>query len=264
MLIEQSFNLFAPEARLRVKAGWLPGLGVLMVVLTLGACKTDTLPELPGYEAYFPLSEGRYWEYSVDTIHYRETVENDTQRWLVRLECGAVFEDLEGLSTYPVSRYRRRTASDPWRYDNTWLMRKQEGRAEWVENNLRLIKLVFPLTESNTWQGHAFLSDLENIPVLESCNNFGFLYGWQYRTEGLHQPFNQDGWSFDSTVTVLQSGEQNLIEYNAGMEHYAIGVGLFRRDFYHLTTQTICPECPWSEKAECGYAVSERLTDWAE
>ena len=58
---------------------------------------------------------------------------------------------------------------------------------------------------------------------------------------------------------MIQTGESNLIEYNYAEETFAVGVGLIRRSFAHLTTQTICPECPWSEKAECGYTVDMEL-----
>jgi hypothetical protein len=231
-------------------------------VVIFGSCETEILPELPGYEQYFPTDEGRIWEYQLDSIIYRETVPNDTQRWFVREEVGPEYTDLEGVPSFPVMRYRRRNPSENWRYDNTWVIRRWEGRGEYVENNLRFVKLVFPIREGDSWNGHLFFSDLENIPVVESCNNYAFLYDWEYRYTGVHQAGIAGSFSFDSTLTVQQAGEQNLIEFNSAEEHYATGVGLIKRRFDHLTTQNICPECPWSDKAECGFSVIQTLVYW--
>jgi len=234
----------------------------LSLLLFLASCETEILPEQPGYEQYFPLASGRVWEYQLDSIIYRETLPNDTQRWFLRQELGQEYTDLEGRPSFPIMLYRRRSESNPWQYYQTGTARLWENRAEWVENNLRAIKLVFPLKANAEWNGHLFFSDLESIPTLEACNNLAYLYDWTYRYDALHSPFSVGALAFDSTLTVLQTGEQNLIEYNAGSERYAAGIGLVWRQFEHLTTQTICPECAWSEKAECGYGVEQRLLRW--
>ncbi len=237
-------------------------LPFLFVLTALTACETVILPEPEAYGQYYPIQEGRIWEFKLDSIIYRETLPNDTQRWYIRQVVGAEYTDLEGRPSFPVMRYRRRTMTDAWRYDNTWTMRLWEGRAEWVENNLRFVKLVFPVKQGSTWNGHLFLSDLANIPVTESCNNYEYLEDWTYQCTAIHQPGTAGSLAFDSTLTVQQTGEQNLIEFNASEERYAAGVGLVWRSFQHLTTQTICPECPWSEKAECGFSLEQTLIYW--
>ncbi|MBI1193033.1 MAG: hypothetical protein GC205_07660 [Bacteroidetes bacterium] len=258
-LAHQFAAITNPPLRLpRVFAGSM----LVAFLLMLAACETETLPEQPRYEQYFPLESGRVWEYQLDSILYRETVPNDTQRWFIRQELGQEYTDLEGRPSFPVLTYRRRSAADAWRYHQTGIARIWQNRAEWVENNLRSIKLVFPVQESSDWQGHLFFSDLENIPTVEACNNLAYLYDWTYAYQDLHLPTTLGALSFDSTLTVNQIGEQNLIEYNAASERYATGVGLVWRKFEHLTTQTICPECPWAEKAECGYSVEQQLIRW--
>jgi len=239
-----------------------PASLIIAFALVLGSCETETLPELPRYEEYFPLQSGRAWEYQLDSILYRETVPNDTQRWFIRQEIGLEYSDLEGRPSFPVLIYRRRSEADSWRYHQTGIARIWQNRGEWVENNLRAIKLVFPVQASADWQGHLFFSDLESIPTVEACNNLAYLYDWTYTYQDLHVPATIGVLRFDSTLTVGQIGEQNLIEYNAASERYAAGVGLIWRKFEHLTTQTICPECPWTEKAECGYSVEQQLLRW--
>ncbi len=229
------------------------------MLLTLAACETVLIQPEVQPQRYFPASEGMVREYRVDTIHYRETLGSDTQRWYVRQVLGPEMLDLEGQTTYTVEVYRRRQPADNWQYHRTDLIRLSDQRAEYVENNLRFIKLVFPMVQGLRWNGHAFLSDLSSVPVTESCNNYQFLEGWQFHYTELDQFVLFDGIPLDSTVLVTQTGEQNLIEFNQSSERYAAGIGLIWRRFEHLTTQTICPECPWTEKAECGFAVEQWL-----
>jgi hypothetical protein len=102
------------------------------------------------------------------------------------------------------------------------------------------------------------------VPVSEQCNNYRFLENWNFRYEEAHRVFVLDGLPLDSTVLVVQQGEQNLIEYNEARERYAAGLGLIWRRFDHLTTQNLCPECPWTEKVECGFSVEQWLVGWEE
>lgn len=230
------------------------------LMAAISSCETTVIPGAPDYSNYFGLEEGQFREYLVDSIYYRETVDNDTTQWEVREEIGESFTDLEGQLAYTVLRYKRLPGNSNWIYEHTWTARVNSQHAELVENNLRFLKLAFPPSSGKTWAGHIHLGGLSTIPVTESCNNLSFLEGWDFVYEQVHQPLFIGPLDFDSTVTVLQTGNQNLIEFNESREVYAMGVGLIQRDFFHLTTQDICESCPWDEKAECGYAVSTRIT----
>lgn len=240
---------------------------LLMMLALIGAssCEEAFVP-VPSttVEAYFPLSEGRTWTYTVDTIHYREIGGNDTSRWELQEVLGAPFTDLSGGTSYTVERYRRPDTSLPWRYLSTATVRWEAGQLFRQDNNLSILKLVGPLQADQQWQGHIPLADLSSIPTAESCNNWRFLEGWTFWYSNLDTTLALGGQALDSVLTVRQAGEQNLIEHNDGFERYAQGIGLVERSFRHLTTQSICPECPWSEKAECGFAVHAALTAWTE
>lgn len=230
-----------------------------LLLTALAACETQVFPEGPSAEGHFPLAEGRSWTYALDTIHYREIGGNDTARWWLLDRLGAPYTDLTGGTSFPVERYRRADTSLPWRYFATATVRWSAGQLQWSDNNLGTVRLVDPPRDGLAWQGHLPIADLSTIPVAESCNNWRFLEDWTYAYENLDGTWSGMDRVFDSVLTVTQAGEQNLIEHNDGLERFAPGVGMVERSFRHLTTQTICPECPWEEKAECGFAVTQRL-----
>ena len=121
---------------------------------------------------------------------------------------------------------------------------------------------MFPLREGKHWNGNIYLGSLSSIPVNESCNNLVFLEDWDYEYTAIHAAENIGTFSFDSTATVEQNGSTNLTELNTSTEIYAKNVGLVYREFYHLTTQNICPTCPWEENAECGYIVRQTVVEF--
>ena len=241
----------------RVSALMLLLTGVLLV-----GCDTTFTEPGPAYEDYFPLRVGARWDFQVDSVIYRETTDNDTTSWLVREEVVDSYTDLEGLPAFVIRRSMRADASANWRIEDTWTARLNGDKGEKVEDNLRFIRLVFPPSEGLIWKGHAYLGGLATIPVAENCNNLSFLEDWDFTYGAVHRPWSDGSLSFDSTLTVLEAGEINLIEFNEAEAVYAIGVGMVYRRFAHLTTQTICPDCPWEEKAECGYSFEQRLVDW--
>ena len=240
----------------------LPWLPVLLLALVVQSCETVVLPANDAQATpYFPLEEGREWVYALDTIHYRETAENDTARWFLREVIGTPYQDLTNQTAYPIERWRRSDTTLPWRYFATGTAAWRDGQLQWSNNNLRVLRLVSPATAGVTWNGHIPLADLSVIPTQEECNNWSFLANWMYTYSSVGS-FALESTVFDSVITVEQAGEQNLIEFNDGEARFAAGVGLIERSFRHLTTQDICPECPWEEKVSCGFAVTQRLLVW--
>ena len=239
--------------------------GLLLVsglALALGACDPTFVD--PGFALatdYYPLETGRSVTYRVDSILYYETITNDTISWDIRETIGTPYTGINGLQTWPVERYRSEPGLSNWELVDVWAVVYENSRLERTEQNLRFIRLISPVAEGSTWQGHVYLGDLSEIPVAEQCNNLSFLEGWTYTYEEVGVPATVGDMNFDETVLVRQTGEQNLIEHNESEERYAKGVGMVYRYFRHFTTQTICPECPWEDNVECGYSVTMTVID---
>lgn len=212
---------------------------------------------------YYPLDTGKYIIYQVDSIIYNETFANDTTSWQVMEMLSDTFYDLNGRLNYTIERYRRSDAAAEWQLVNIWQVLYADGRVEKVENNLRFIKLATFLMNGWTWDGHAYLGGLDDLPFDYECNRLSYYEGWDYSYANLERPFEINGLSFENTVTVLQEGDSNLIWFDQGKEIYAEFIGLVYKEFFHFYTQDItCPTCPWEERVECGYSVKMSVLEY--
>lgn len=239
--------------------------GLLIASILYMACDKP-LPEpiAPDYPyAYFPLEDGKYVVYQVDSIIYNETFANDTTSWQVKEKITDTFYDLEGRLNYVIERSRRLSDTALWEEVDVWYAAQIDGKIEKVENNLRFIKLSAPLRNDLRWDGNAYLGGLDDIPFDYECNRLSYYEGWDYTYQSIEQPFVANGINFPNTVTVIQQGDSNLIWFDYAKEIYAEDVGLIYKEFYHYYTQDFsCPTCPWNERVQCGYSVRMELIDY--
>ena len=55
-----------------------------------------------------------------------------------------------------VKRYYRPAANMPWILGDVWTQKRTTNTAERVEENVRFIKMEFPVKDGGTWQGNAY------------------------------------------------------------------------------------------------------------
>ncbi len=73
-------------------------------------------------------------------------------------------------------------------------------------------------------------------------SNLSFLAGWQYEYTSVNQPLTYNTHSFDSTVTVTQFVDSNVIQQYIYREQYAKHVGLIYKYEDSLSTQPNQPK----------------------
>jgi hypothetical protein len=167
----------------------------------------DEVPSL-GYE-YFPLITGKSYIYQVDSLGYDNNSGSttiDTLTYYYKIQMGDAFTDGAGMTSYFIQRYFADSLNGPWNEVNTWTALRTNERAEQVEENIRYVKLIFPVTEIKSWDGNMM-------------NSLGFE---RYRVVAFQQPFLQ----FDNTIAIQQRNDSNAIEVIRKQERYAAGIGL--------------------------------------
>lgn len=199
---------------------------VAITGLIFSGCKKDNATEQPflGYN-YFPLNVGSEKIYQVDSIGYLgytfdpvlETVEIDSVHYQVKEVVESFFADNEGRQTARIVRYKRLTSSDPWEIYKVYAANRTATTAERVEDNTRYIKLVFPPKENEKWNGNSLNND-------ES----GYM---EYSFTSVNVPGNIGPLNFDSTLTVLQLLDDNLITYSYYTEQYAANTGMIYKEY---------------------------------
>ncbi|MBX7224391.1 MAG: hypothetical protein K1X55_00035 [Chitinophagales bacterium] len=227
-------------------------LSIIFIVLTLFvlSCQKDSSEDFIlryGYE-YFPDEEGNYVIYNVDSITYNDffnPVLVTRKSFQLKEVIGESFTDLSGRPSKKLYRYTRENASSTWNIADVYYQTLNKNTAEKVEENLRYIKLVFPIKSGKEWSGNIFINPADNLSYLED---------WTYQMQAVDEPFSNAALSFDSTLTVLQQYDSSAINLTSSKEVYAKGAGLVYKELKVLTSQNNFDQ-PWEQRAEQGFIL---------
>jgi hypothetical protein len=194
---------------------------IIAVALSVFSCKKEQVAQDLHYD-YYDLTPGRYIDYSVLEIIHDENqlIKHDTLRYELRTLIGDTIIDDEGRIARKYLRFKRNNNSLPWAQTDVWTTIVVDNRAELVEENQRLIKLVFAPTASKQWNTNAFNMN----PVLTVFYS------------DIHKSKTIGAFTFDSTLVVeIEENETNAIQYKRKYETYAKGIGLVSKYFKDLS-----------------------------
>ena len=204
------------------------------ITLLVFSCKKDPQQPLIIDKSYFPLQTGRYIIYDVDSIHYNNFFSYTDPRYFtqaiyqIKEEVDSPYIDNTGDTAYKIIRSRRDDDSQPWVVTDIWSANLTDHTAEKVEENLRFVKLDFPVMLGKQWYGNMFV---------ETDSPFEWLDGWKYEYTTVNQSLTLGGIAFDSTLTVTQQDDENVIEQTIFIEKYAKNVGMIYKFEEHMETQ---------------------------
>lgn len=197
-------------------------LYIALIVFTLvfiASCKKqNNAPDF--HYNYFDLTNGRYIEYDVMEIHHdvSASVQHDTSYFQLRTVIGDTVIDNEGRIARKFLRYTRPNASGSWVLNDVWTAIIDQNRAEIIEENQRVIKLVFAPTISKEWNPNAFNMNPEMTSYYADIHNS--------KTVG--------NLFFDSSLVVEQDDFFSLIDRKRKFEVYAKGIGMVRKYYKDL------------------------------
>ena len=183
---------------------------------------------------YAPYDTGHYIIYDVDSITYTfsNSKVRDTVRYQLKEILTDTFYDNLGEVNLQLERFARASENDPWVYDRKWYVQRNTTNYIKREDDLKFVKLVFPLTEGEEWDGNIYVS---------KSSPFEDFRDWVYAYENVDVPYSINGMSFDSTASVLEVDDQNAISKRLRREVYARGVGLIYQEWeiLHTTSGTV-------------------------
>lgn len=193
-----------------------------LLLLAFNACKKSQVEEPPdmGYD-YYPGRVGSYIIYDVDSIWYREKLNNDTitLKFQIKEKIDTIYTDNQGRPTLKIIRYRKNFndtipySQMSWEIQDVWAANITKTTAEVVEENLRYVKLIFPVKKNATWNGNA-------------QNTLG---QWDYKYSEKDAAASVGGNSFEKTLKVTQKYFLSAINKENYFERYAKGVGMIYR-----------------------------------
>jgi hypothetical protein len=127
------------------------------------------------------------------------------------------FIDNSGRNTQRIERYIRKNDTTQWIIRNVWYANSINNNIEKVEDNIRYVKLIFPIKIHKQWDGNAF-----NVFDMQ-----------KYEYTSIENPYVVNGINYPNTLTVTQKDETSLIHKDYAVEVYAKNIGLiYKRSYY--------------------------------
>ena len=218
-------------------------LYLVVLIILFASCKkeTENLSPITVFQIY-PLAVGKTFFYRLDStlpVNFGAALKVTSYHAKDSIE--STFLDASGRTSYRIFRYLRDTLdTQDWVFTATNYATITNNTIEYVENNLRYIKLANVVSYNTTWLGNSYINTQLPSP-------YYFLDGWNYQYQNIDMPYSCLKGTLPNTTTVLQQDYQvpqsgfDASQYNEksySIEVYAKGVGLIYKDFLHYTWQT--------------------------
>lgn len=173
-----------------------------------------------GY-SYFWSGDGFYLVYQVDsTVHTGSSdVVHSFQIKEIHKEW---FTDGENDAAMRIEQWKKGDGEDVWQPYKVSVQKRTITTGERVEDNLRWIKLVFPLEEGKEWNGYAYTTLGESEFFMSDVN----------------RPFQVGGFAFDSTLKVVHYDTETFLSEKSRFEYYGKNVGLIHKKCVDISLQS--------------------------
>lgn len=221
------------------------GLFFLAVITLCLSCNQDKdlVPELKGIK-YFPTDSGRYWIYNVHEINYNaDTIDTIYQRKDI------IFNsfDYQNTTVYELYRFYKpsNTANWPLQPDSVWSFTTNQNQITLKESNVEYIRLAFPLSNGNTWDGNAKNTALTDV----------------FTVSNFEKPYSVGSFYFPLTVDIIEEHSLNLVYKDYRNRIYAENVGMIYKNYEQLYFNTD-PNNIGQGKIEYGSMTEETLIEY--
>ena len=220
-------------------------LCLILPVFILFACaKKNELLSTVSLNEYYPLQVGKFISYNLDsTVFINFNTRDTVVRYQVKDSVDAKLTDNLGQPAYRIIRYVRKDASRSWTPNNTFMAVQTPNSIEFVENNLRFIKLVLPIKQDYTWKGNRYLT-FDPYPSYGFSS--AFMDGWDYTYRDVNSSLIVGGLNYQNILTVAERDETlgdpkiagtSYAEKTYSIEKYAKNIGLIYKEFIHWEYQ---------------------------
>lgn len=241
---------------------------LLCLIAAVSACKkTIHYPATAPADYFIPLETGKYAIYRLDSLNFYYYGQLDTvTSYLAKDSVEGSFTDGEGNKAWYVTRYLSDTTGQFWYASETYTVTPSASRLEMTEDNLRFIKLAFPISQGFSWSGNSYLpyAPYQDFFDFSDISTHLDLSTWNYTYQTVNKPFSVLGKTYDSSVTVLQENDSinapvvdptSFGTRTYWSETYAKHIGLVYR---HTEMWEYQPPTP--DGTQAGYKIGFQLT----
>lgn len=199
------------------------GCLILTFLMTFTYCKKKSSELVPVDYSYFPLKLKSWVIYNITFRKVDKDVNIDTTvHYQLKEIIDTIIEDNTGKPVYRIERYTRPGNGHSWEISQVWQQGIDHNAAYKVEDNIKYVKLRFPVELNKSWNGNIYNSE---EPL-------------DYTISSIDQQETINGISFGNVLTVTQQYSQNLIEKFHFFEKYAKNIGLVQKQQISIYSDT--------------------------
>ncbi|HHM21430.1 MAG TPA: hypothetical protein ENJ20_05340, partial [Bacteroidetes bacterium] len=181
---------------------------IILVLTAWVSCKTvkDDFDTDPGH-GYLALEMGKAIEYTVDSTIYDPTGDSAVfyTRSYLRDVIADTLRDNTGELLYLTERFFRKDSTAPWQIQKVYTQSISDNQGIVTKDNLRWIKLAFPIRQFNSWDALVHMDpDLQMIVAGETLQPFLQKGIWRARILSAGEPGHAGVFNFDKTLLVRE------------------------------------------------------------
>ena len=193
-----------------------------VLLLCFASCKRVEDPELSG-PSYAPLEIGKYVIYDITNLAHDAFAERtDTTYFQIRETIESDFIDNSGNTVYKTLVETSEHPGSNWIFVRYATLHQDDYSYQRVEDDIRKIKLSFPLKERKSWD----------------ANQMNTLATQKAKITNLDQSYSiSKDLVFSNTLTIDLGNEIDPFFQNVESEVYAAGIGLIERKLIDVETQ---------------------------
>jgi hypothetical protein len=202
---------------------------------------------------YYPEKVGKFVIYDVDSTWYNElTFQPTTVKYRIKEKFTQEFTDNEGKKAIRIERYIKKFNpnkpydSIPYTIRDVWQVNVSDRNVEVVEENVRFVKLIFPVEANKSWKGN----------VRNTLAERDYTYSYIDKAETINAV------ALDKTLQVKQIDFKTLISWQYEVEKYAKGVGLVYREIKDIYSNTVVSGVPIENRIEKGYLFTQKIVSY--
>lgn len=168
-----------------------------------------------GYE-YYPLKVGSWIEYQVDSVWRDDNFSLlDSTSYRLKQVIAANYLDPEGRPSQRLERFKLNENGD-WVIRDVWTATRTMAAMEVTEENVRRLKISFPVREARTWDTNIYNAEPELMVAAREVD----------------EPYSLGEHSFPQTFAVRSTVAGNPISTRDLEERYAYGIGMIEHHWY--------------------------------
>lgn len=243
---------------------------LVLLSTSFSGCKEEIeklQPELP--IDYLSLQSGKYIIYRLDsTIFTQNGRTQEIHSYQEKVVIDKEITDNLGRPSYRFYRFLRDVAGQsPWVSSGSFFITPGQREIEFIEDNLRVIRLIVPVKQGETWKGNRFLAtDPYNTHYEFSDDSHIHLEDWDFTYSSFGEVITLNGKTInnvitiqgpDESVNVTMSDPNSFGSRTFYVDKYAKNIGLVYQELILWEYQPNPGGSPFRE----GFGIKRSLID---